>query len=96
MPKARAFDADEYRDNPKAIARYLNHALSTRDPVHVTKAIGDMIRAQGMTRFSQKNEMERTGLYRSFRGEIRPTFETVLNVLTALDIQLIARPSAEV
>ena len=52
-PKARAFNV-KYRDNPEAIATYLNKALATGDPVLVTKAIGDMIRAQGMTKFAQK------------------------------------------
>jgi probable addiction module antidote protein len=94
MSKARRFDAAKYLDDPKAIAKYLNDALSTGDPVHITKAIGAMVRAQGVTRFSQKNGMDRTSIYRSFSGNMKPPFETVLNVLTALDIQLIAKPSA--
>ena len=93
MSKARAFDAAKHRDNPREIAKYLNHALSTADPVHITKAIGDMVRAQGVARVSQKGGMERTSLYRSFKGN--PTIETVINVLTALDIQLTAKPSAD-
>src|ERR1700716_3805078 len=94
MSKARRFDAAKYLDDPKAIAKYLNDALSTGDPVHITKAIGAMVRAQGVTRFSQKNGMDRTSIYRSFSGNMKPPFETVLNVLTALDIQLIAKPPA--
>ena len=77
---------------PGRSAEYLNDAISTGDPVIITKAIGDMVRAQGVTRFSQKNGMERTSLYRSFRGKVSPTIETVLNVLIGLDIQLIAKP----
>jgi len=30
----------KYREKPRAIAEYLNDALSTNDPVHITKAIG--------------------------------------------------------
>ena len=86
----------KYREKPRAIAEYLNDALSTNDPVHITKAIGDMVRAQGVTRFSQKTRLDRTNLYRSFRGGIRPSFETILDVLIALDIQLIAKPCAGV
>lgn len=92
-PCGEAFGA-KYREKPRAMAEYLNDALSTNDPVHTTKAIGNMVRTQGVTRFSQKTRLDRTGLYRSFRGGIRPSFETVLDVLTALDIQLIAKPSA--
>src|SRR5665811_1301462 len=57
-PTAEAFAA-KYRDNPRAIAKYLNDALSTGDPVLITKAIGDMVRAQGVTSFSQKAGVRR-------------------------------------
>ena len=92
-PTAEAFAA-KYRDNPRAIAKYLNDALSTGDPVLIKKAIGDVVRAQGVTRFSQKAGVRRENLYRSFKGELKPSFDTVLKVLIALDIQLIAKPAA--
>ncbi len=44
MVKARAFDAAKYRNQPKMIAKYLNHALATGDAILITQAIGDMIR----------------------------------------------------
>ena len=54
MPGASAFETTKYRDNPKMIAKYLNDALATEDAGLITKAIGDMVQAQGMSRFSQK------------------------------------------
>jgi probable addiction module antidote protein len=60
MPRARPFNAAKYRDDPRAIAKYLNNALSTGDPVQLTKAIGDMVRAQGVARVSRKSGIERT------------------------------------
>jgi probable addiction module antidote protein len=94
QPTARAFDAAKYRDDPSAIAKYLNEALSTGDSVLITKAIGDMVRAQGVTRFSRKAGMRRDNLYRAFKGELSPAFDKVIKVLIALDIQLIANPAA--
>jgi probable addiction module antidote protein len=91
MPAARAFDAAKYRGNPKMIAKYLNDALATGDAALTTKAIGNMVRAQGMTRFSQKVGLRRESLYRSFRGEMSPGFDTVMKVLLALDIRLVAK-----
>ena len=82
----------KYRDDPTAIAKYLNDALSTGDPIRILKAIGDMVRAQGVTKFSQSVGMRRDGLYRSFKGEVKPAFDTVLSVLIALDMQIIAKP----
>jgi probable addiction module antidote protein len=92
MPKARPFDAAKCRDDPRAIAKYLNDALSTGDPVHITKAIGDMVRAQGVTRFAQKAGMRRDTLSRTFNGKVSPPFDRVVNVLIALDTQLRLKP----
>jgi probable addiction module antidote protein len=75
-PKARAFDAAKYRDDPSAIAKYQNDALSTGDPVLIIKAIGDMVRAQGVTRFSHKAGIRRDNLYRMFNGESSSAFDT--------------------
>jgi probable addiction module antidote protein len=91
--KAQALNA-KYRDNPEAVATYLNKALATGDPVLATKAIGDMIRAQGMTRFAQKAGKRRDSLYRMFRGEQSATLNATIAVLQALDIKLIAEPMA--
>jgi probable addiction module antidote protein len=94
MPKARAFNAAKYRDNPKMIAKYLNHALATGDAILITQAIGDMIRAQGVTNVAQKAGLRRDSLYRSFRGHTGPRFETAIQAIVALNIQLVAKPAA--
>jgi probable addiction module antidote protein len=93
MPGAHHFDAAKYRDDPRAIAEYLNAALSTEDPFLITRAIGTMVRAQGMTRFSRKAGMRRESLYRTFTGEANPSFDAIMKLLIALDIQLIAKPA---
>jgi probable addiction module antidote protein len=61
--ESEAFNA-KYRDNPRAIAKYLNDVLSTGDDALIMKAIGDMVRAQGVTRFSLSASMRRDNLYR--------------------------------
>src|SRR5258707_15445437 len=88
MRKALAFDAAKYRDNPKMIAKYLHHALAKGDGILIARAIGDMIRAQGVTRVSQKIGLRRESLYRSFRGHSGPRFGTAIKAIVALNIQL--------
>jgi probable addiction module antidote protein len=78
MRKARAFDAAKYRDNPKMIAKYLNHALATGDGTIIAQAIGAMIRAQGVARVSQKIGLRRESLYRSFRDTADPASKQLL------------------
>jgi probable addiction module antidote protein len=93
MLDTRALDPAKYRDDPRAIAKYLNDALTSEDPFLIRKAIGDMARAQGATRFSQKIGVNRENLYRGFKGKSSPAFDTVIKVLIALDIRLVAKPA---
>jgi probable addiction module antidote protein len=93
MTKLCGFDDPKYRDNPKMIAKYLNVAFATGDQVLATRAIGNMVRAQGVSRFSQKVGLRREGLYRSFSGNTGPGFDTVMKVLGALQIQMVAKPA---
>jgi probable addiction module antidote protein len=94
MPKDRALDTAKYCGKPKIIAKHLNAALETGDVTLITKAIGDMVRAQGVSRFSRKVGLRREGLYRSFAGQTGPGFDTVIKVLLALGVRLVAKPSA--
>jgi probable addiction module antidote protein len=93
MPGVRIYDAAKYRDDPKAIAQYLNDALSTEDPFLITRAVGTMVRAQGITRLSRKAGMRRESIHKMFTGEVSPAFDAVMKLLIALDIQLIAKPA---
>ena len=79
-PEAPAFAA-KYRDNPGAIAKYLNDALSTGDLAIITKAIGDLVRAQGVSSFARKTGIRRNNVYKMLSGERNPGFGTVINVL---------------
>ena len=90
MSRAEAFVAAKYRNNPDLIANYLNKALATGDSAFATRAIGNLARAHGMGAIAAKANVDRAGLYRSLRGDTDPAFGTVLRVLTALGVQLVA------
>jgi probable addiction module antidote protein len=47
-----------------------------------------------MGAIADEANVDRAGLYRSLRGDMDPAFGTVLKVLTALGIKLVAKPSA--
>jgi probable addiction module antidote protein len=93
MSKVHAFNAAKYRSNPKAIANYLNDALATDDSAFI-RALGNLARAHGMGAVAEEANVNRAGLYRSLRGDMDPAFGTVLKVLAALGIQLVAKPAA--
>jgi probable addiction module antidote protein len=73
------------------IAKYLNDALATDDPAVTTRAIGNLARAHGMGAIAEEVNVDRLALYRSLSGEMDPAFGTVLKVLTALGVQLVAK-----
>ena len=49
MANDAPFDAAEYLDSPEVIAAYLTDVFESEDPALITKAIGNVARAQGMT-----------------------------------------------
>ncbi|NVN87893.1 MAG: putative addiction module antidote protein [Rhodopseudomonas sp.] len=91
MARAKAFDAADYLDSPEMIAAYLNEALESEDPALIAKAIGAVARAQGMTDVAEKAGLSRENLYRALGGDAKPEFATVLKVLHALGIDLVAQ-----
>jgi probable addiction module antidote protein len=93
MTKAQTLNNSAYCDNPKRIAAYLNKALETNDTVTILKAIGKMIRAQGVSRLSRNTKLSRESLYRSFSGQRLTGFENVLDALTAMDVRLVVKPT---
>ena len=46
-----------------------------------------------MGAIAEEANVDRAGLYRSLRGDMDPAFSTVLKVLTALGVQLVAKPA---
>jgi probable addiction module antidote protein len=91
MAKARPFDAAEYLDSPEMIAAYLTEALESNDQALITKAIGNVARARGMTEVAEKAGVSRENLYRALGGDVKPDFDTIMKVLHALGISLVAQ-----
>jgi len=70
----------------------LKDALATGDTIDFVKAIGDLIRAEGMTKVSQKTGLNRSALYVSFAGTMMPNIDRVIRTLAALQLEIVVRP----
>ena len=92
MVTAKPFDAAEYLDSPEMIAAYLTEAFESGDHVLITKAIGAAARSQGMAAIAEKSGLSRENLYRALGGDAKPEFGTIIKVLHALGIELVAQP----
>ena len=90
--KRRGLNAADYRDKPKMIANFLNDALASGDTIAFVKAIGDLIRAQGMTKVSRETRLNRAALYTSFGGGMMPNIDRVIRTLAALRLEIVVRP----
>ena len=96
MPKTKTtrYDVAEHLRNPKEMAAYLEACIeeSNGDALFITKALGDIARAKGMTQVAKESGLSRESLYKALSGDRSPEFGTVLKVLSALKIKLHAKP----
>jgi probable addiction module antidote protein len=94
VAKATRFDAADYLDSPQAIADYLSEAFETGDDEYIAMAIGTVARAQGMSAVAKEAGVSRENLYRALSDGGKPEFSTVMKVLGALGVRLVAQPKA--
>jgi probable addiction module antidote protein len=92
MVKTKPFDAAEYLDSPEMIAAYLTESFESDDPAAIAMAIGAVARSQGMSAVAEKAGLSRENLYRALGGDAKPEFATVIKVLRAIGIDLVAQP----
>ncbi|MDU1658890.1 MAG: putative addiction module antidote protein, partial [Stenotrophomonas maltophilia] len=77
-----AFDVAEHLHTPKEMAAYLDACIeeSDGDSAFIAKALGDIARAQGMSKVARAAGLSRESLYRALSGERSPDFSTILKV----------------
>ena len=75
---------------PEEMALYLDACIeeSGGDAAFIAKAMGDIARAQGMTKVAEGAGLSRESLYKSLSGERVPDFSTVLKVMKSLGLKL--------
>ncbi len=88
------FDPAEYLHDAEDIAGYLSAVLEEDDPNAVIEALGTIARARGMTEIARESGLAREALYRALRGGASPRFDTVMRVMRALGVRLVAEPEA--
>ncbi len=88
--KTLSYDVAEQLRTPEEMALYLDACIeeSGGDAAFIAKALGDIARAQGMTKVAEGAGLSRESLYKSLSGERVPDFSTVLKVIKALGLKL--------
>lgn len=90
--ETRPWDAAEFIETAEDVEAYLvasfEDAAEYGDPTIITKALGNVARAKGMTRMAEDAELSRTALYRALSAEGRPELATIFKVMQALGLRL--------
>ena len=94
--KTTKFDVSEYLDDPEMISEYLSDALSISlqddDFAFFSKALGNVAKAQGMSKIAEATGLGRESLYKTISGETSPRFDTIARVLRAMNLRVTVNP----
>lgn len=93
MVDLKPWDASEFLTSEESIIEYLNAAMETGDPAFIQSAIGDVVKARGMTNVAREAGVGRQSLYKSLSRDGNPSFQTVSKVIAALGGRLAVRPA---
>ena len=91
--KTVAYDVAEQLRTPEEMAAYLDAWLEEApdDAKGITRALGDIARARGMTQVARDAGLSRESLYKALSENGNPSFATVLKVARALGVRLHAQ-----
>lgn len=82
----------EFLETPEEMAAYLEACIeeSEGDAAFITKALGDIARAKGMTQIARETGLSRESLYKALSGDRSPSLDTILKVVAALGLKFSA------
>jgi probable addiction module antidote protein len=91
MLKTTKFDAAKYLTAPQDQADLLNDALRSGHAGYVAAALGVIARARGMKEVAREAGITREALYKSLSEEGDPRLSTLLGVVKALGLTVVAQ-----
>jgi probable addiction module antidote protein len=93
--KTVGYDVAEQLRTPEEMAAYLDAWLedAPEDVAGITRALGDIARAKGMSQVARDAGLSRESLYKALSEDGNPSFATVLKVARALGVKFHAQPA---
>ena len=89
------FDASKYLQDESDCRLYLAQAFEGGDPVEIQAALGDVAKAQGMTKLARDSGIAREALYRALSNKGNAEFATIMKVIGAMGLHLTLVASEE-
>ena len=88
MTSLKPFDAADYLENDAIVSEYLNAALEDENPSVFLQAIADVAKARGMSQLAKDTGLGRESLYKALAPGAKPRYDTVMNLVKALGVEL--------
>lgn len=90
--KLYKWNIEDSLKTPEDRAAYIEAAMEENDPEFMTIALGDVAKAEGMSKVARKAKVTRENLYRAFAPGGNPTIATMMRVLNALGLTIRVAP----
>lgn len=84
------FDAAKYLDDDEVIIEYLNLAFASGDAEEISRSLGTVARAKGMSEVARAAKLGRQSLYKALSPAGNPSVDTLVRVMAALGLKLAA------
>jgi len=94
--KTKKYDVASYLDSDEMVAIHLDAAFESGNLARVAEALGDVVRARGMSKIAKATGLAREQLCKTLSAEGKPELSTVLKVMAALGGGLKSNFSARV
>ncbi|EPJ88877.1 addiction module antidote protein [Pseudomonas sp. CFII64] len=91
MSQLTPFQASSYLNDEETIHEFLTAALEDENPDVFLRALTEAAKAHGMSRLARETGLGRESLYKALAPGAKPRYDTVLKVLNALGIKLVAQ-----
>ena len=88
-PVGTPYDVAEHLRTPEEMAAYLDAWLTEapEDASGISRALGDIARAKGMSQVARDAGLSRESLYRALDKNGNPSFATILKVARAIGVR---------
>ena len=86
--KTTAWNVAEHLKTKEERAAYLNAAFEDGDASVIAAALGDIAKAEGMSKVAKRTGLGRESLYKALSPDGNPALSTILKVIRAFEFNL--------
>ena len=86
--KTTAWNVAEHLKTKEAREAYLNAAFEDGDASVIAAALGDIAKAEGMSKVAKRTGLGRESLYKALSPDGNPALSTILKVIRAFEFNL--------